>query len=46
MRQLIHRLDEIYCGNVGYEFQHIYEQEAKDWLRKQVETKNNLAATS
>lgn len=42
---MIKKMDEIYCGNVGYEFQHLHEAEAKEWLRRQVET-NNLQPSS
>jgi len=38
IRQLYHRLKEIYCGHIGYEYMHIPDVEKCNWLRSKIET--------
>ena len=37
LRQIIDRLEEIYCGNIGFEFHHIQDRHKRRWLRKRIE---------
>lgn len=38
LKDIVSRLQHIYCGNVGYEFEHIENKAQRDWLRKRIET--------
>lgn len=35
---VVKRLREVYCGNVGYEYMHIPDREKCNWLRDKIET--------
>lgn len=37
LRDIIERLRETYCGNVGFEFMHIQDPEKKDWIKRRIE---------
>ena len=37
LRQIIDRLQAIYCGNIGYEYSHIDKQDQRLWLRERIE---------
>ncbi len=39
LRELIERLEKIYCGRVGYEYMHIHKQEVRNWLRERIENR-------
>jgi 2-oxoglutarate dehydrogenase E1 component len=36
----IDRLRNLYCGNIGFEFTHVFNQEKHDWLRDKIENRN------
>lgn len=38
LRQILSRLKETYCGNIGYEYMHIADREMCNWLRERIET--------
>jgi len=38
LREIIDRLHEIYCGNIGFEYSHIEERSKRMWLRKMIES--------
>lgn len=38
LREIIERLNEIYCGNIGFEYSHIEERSRRMWLRKMIES--------
>ena len=40
LRQIIERLKEIYCGNIGFEYSHIENREKRMWLRDKIENRN------
>ena len=42
LRELIARLEEVYCGTLAIEFMHIGQRDQCNWLRERIET---LAAT-
>lgn len=37
LRQIITRLQSVYCGTVGVEFMHIQSPEEKHWLQTRIE---------
>ena len=37
LRQIIDRLKQIYCGNIGFEYAHIENREKRMWLREKIE---------
>ncbi len=37
LRQIINRLETIYCGNIGFEFHHIQDRNKRYWLRNRIE---------
>ena len=37
LRQIVDRLNGIYCGNIGYEYSHIDKHEQRLWLRQRIE---------
>jgi 2-oxoglutarate dehydrogenase E1 component len=41
LSQMIGRLNEDYCGYVGYEFMHIHENEIRNWIRDRIEVREN-----
>lgn len=38
LSKIIDRLSELYCGNIGIEYQHISDAESRQWLRQEIET--------
>ena len=40
LRDIIDRLRKLYCGNIGFEFTHVFNQEKHDWLRDKIENRN------
>jgi 2-oxoglutarate dehydrogenase E1 component len=38
LQQIVDRLQRIYCGHVGAEYQYVVNQERLDWLQKEIET--------
>lgn len=38
LADIIERLKEVYCGNIGFEFAHIENQDKYDWLLERMET--------
>jgi len=37
LEEMIEHLKTIYCGNIGYEFSHIENQDKQQWLRERIE---------
>lgn len=38
LREILGRLEQTYCGTVGYEYMHIGDREQCNWLRDKIET--------
>ena len=38
MAEVVEKLRAIYCGNIGYDFAHIFNPEQRHWLRQAVES--------
>lgn len=38
LREVLNRLQETYCGNIGYEYMHIPDRDRCNWLRERIET--------
>ena len=38
LSQILKRLRETYCGNIGYEYMHIQDRDQCNWLRERIET--------
>ena len=45
MAQVIERLQRLYCGNIGYDFAHIFNPNERRWLREAVESGRFTTAT-
>ena len=41
LREIVVRLDETYCGNIGVEYMHIQETERKAWIQSRIEGAHN-----
>jgi hypothetical protein len=39
LREMRAKLEEIYCGNIGFEFMHIAHARVRNWLRERIETR-------
>ena len=37
LRQILNRLRDAYCGNIGYEYMHISDRDQCNWLREKIE---------
>ncbi len=37
LQHIIDRLEEVYCGNIGFEFHHIQDRNKRRWLRNRIE---------
>ena len=37
LRNIVKRMRDIYCGNIGFEFEHIQDREKRRWLRDLIE---------
>ncbi|MGH7853640.1 MAG: 2-oxoglutarate dehydrogenase E1 component, partial [Candidatus Binatia bacterium] len=46
LREIIHRLQNSYCGPIGVEFMHIEDRAARQWLEERIETDENLLLRS
>ena len=46
LREIISRLEKVYCGSIGAEFMHIHNFEEVNWIRKRLETPGILDLTS
>ncbi|KAI0498276.1 hypothetical protein KFK09_021517 [Dendrobium nobile] len=38
LREILNRLEQAYCGTIGYEYMHIPDREKCNWLRERIET--------
>ncbi len=38
LREIIHFLQQTYCGNIGWEYSYINDREQVEWLRQKIET--------
>ncbi|MFK8006699.1 MAG: 2-oxoglutarate dehydrogenase E1 component [Saprospiraceae bacterium] len=41
LQQIIDKLKEIYCGNIGYEYTYIENREKRMWLRDKIENRDS-----
>lgn len=39
LREIVDRLQKIYCGNIGYETTHVFIKERREWLRNKIENR-------
>jgi 2-oxoglutarate dehydrogenase E1 component len=39
LQDIIKKFEAIYCGNIGFEYSYISDQNEKDWLRNRIENK-------
>src|SRR5690606_25169748 len=39
LRDLIEQVEAVYCGNIGFEFNHLLSQEERLWLQERIETR-------
>jgi 2-oxoglutarate dehydrogenase E1 component len=37
LREIVAKLEWLYCGNIGFEFHHIADREKRHWLRERIE---------
>lgn len=37
LREILNRLEQAYCGNIGYEYMHVPDREKCNWLRDKIE---------
>ncbi len=44
LRQLIHELEDIYCGTIGAEFIHIQNPKIRNWVRDRIENRPSSPA--
>ena len=44
LRELVDRLERIYCGPIGFEFMHIGERLQRQWLQQRIEQIENRSA--
>ena len=42
LREIVQRLQAIYCGNIGFECTHVFDKEKREWLRRQIESRSGL----
>ncbi|MCF8243556.1 MAG: 2-oxoglutarate dehydrogenase E1 component [Saprospiraceae bacterium] len=40
LRQIIVQLEKVYCGTIGFEFQHIQDRDRRRWLRQRIEAQH------
>mmetsp|Transcript_20449 Transcript_20449/g.61577 ORF Transcript_20449/g.61577 Transcript_20449/m.61577 type:complete len:1082 (-) Transcript_20449:445-3690(-) len=40
LRTVLQRLQDTYCGTIGYEYMHISDRDQCNWLRERIETKD------
>jgi len=38
LRDIVKRLEEAYCGSIGYEYMHVPDRDRCNWLRERIET--------
>ncbi len=43
LKQIIARLDKVYCGSIGVEYMHIHDVSEKLWIRKWLQSSENQA---
>ncbi|KAG2383552.1 hypothetical protein C9374_004223 [Naegleria lovaniensis] len=46
LQTLLQRLQETYCGTIGWEYMHINDREVCNWLRERIETPTQVDLTS
>ena len=46
LREIISRLEKVYCGSIGAEFMHICNLDEVNWIRERLETPGALQLTS
>ncbi|MFN4257015.1 MAG: thiamine pyrophosphate-dependent enzyme, partial [Saprospiraceae bacterium] len=40
LRDIVARLQKIYCGNIGFECTHVFDKGRREWLRQRIENRN------
>ncbi len=40
LSEILNRLNQVYCGHIGFEFAHIESRERRMWLRERIESHN------
>ncbi|GIL90737.1 hypothetical protein Vretimale_15815 [Volvox reticuliferus] len=45
LREMLTRLQETYCSNIGYEYMHIPERDKCNWIRERIETIDKVQFT-
>ncbi|CAK7325637.1 unnamed protein product [Dovyalis caffra] len=43
LRSILTRLEQAYCGSIGYEYMHISDNDKCNWLREKIETSTPVA---
>jgi 2-oxoglutarate dehydrogenase E1 component len=43
--QLVELLKQIYCGTIGYEYEHIVSAKEREWLRARIESRSETGGT-
>jgi len=38
IRQIIAKLERIYCGSVGYQYMHINDRSVRNWIRERIDS--------
>ena len=38
LRDILKRLEESYCGSIGYEYMHVPDRDRCNWMRERIET--------
>ncbi len=39
LNEMMGRLQQMYCGHIGFEFMHIHENEVRNWIRDKIESR-------
>jgi 2-oxoglutarate dehydrogenase E1 component len=45
LRDILHRLQQVYASNIGVEYMHIWNHEQVNWIREQIETPEQIEFT-
>lgn len=38
LREIVARLERVYCGSIGFEYMHVGDEEKVKWIRERIET--------
>lgn len=42
LREIINRLEKVYCGSIGAEYMHLHDLDQVNWIREKLETPGAL----